>query len=97
MSTFTTEHVKKAAKLVRIAIKENEVKYFQKQLEAVFSCIDQLEEVDTSAIDLNALYNQEQNVNRDDRVTEGNMQAEVLSNSPVKPSMGFFVVPKVIE
>lgn len=97
MNTLTTEHVKKAAKLARIAIQENEIEYFQKQLEIVFEWIGQLAEVDTSTVDLDASDNLNHSVTRADVVTEGGIQNEILANSPVRTPMDFFVVPKVIE
>lgn len=88
--------VKKIASLARIAITEEEVATIAPELDNILGWIEQLGEVDTSAVQpMTAVIPNTLRL-RDDVVTDGGVRDAVLANAP-NAEHGFFAVPKVIE
>lgn len=88
--------VKKIASLARIAISENEAARIAPELDNIMGWIEQLGEVDTSAVaPMTAVIPNHLRL-RDDVVNDGDMRDAVLANAP-QGEHGFFAVPKVIE
>jgi len=89
----TVRHI---AKLARIAVSDAEVQALAPELSNILGWIEQLQEVDVSGVEpMTAVIPNHLRL-RDDIVTEGDRQADILANAPV-PEHGFFAVPKVIE
>ena len=88
--------VSKIAKLARIKISEDEKLKFTKELNGIFSWIEQLQEVDTNGVEPLYSVNTDELTLREDVVNDGNKRDRVLKNSPVS-KYGYFAVPKVIE
>jgi len=88
--------VKKIASLARIAISEDEAARIAPELDKIMGWIEQLGEVDTSAVaPMTAVIPNHLRL-RDDVVNDGDMRDAVLANAP-QGEHGFFAVPKVIE
>jgi aspartyl-tRNA(Asn)/glutamyl-tRNA(Gln) amidotransferase subunit C len=93
--------VRKIASLARIATSDAEVEAMVPELNNIIGWIEQLGEVDTSAVQPmtavipNILRLRDDVVNADP-LTGGNIRDRVLANAPA-PEHGFFGVPKVIE
>ena len=88
--------VKKIASLARIAITDEEVAKIAPELDNILGWIEQLGEVDTSAVEpMTAVIANTLRL-RDDVVTDGGKRDAVLANAP-QAEHGFFTVPKVIE
>jgi aspartyl-tRNA(Asn)/glutamyl-tRNA(Gln) amidotransferase subunit C len=89
----TVRHI---AKLARIAVSDAEVKALAPELSNILGWIEQLGEVDVAGVEpMTAVIPNILRL-RDDIVTEGNIQADILANAPLAEH-GFFAVPKVIE
>ena len=94
--SVNTEQVRHIAKLARIAMSDDELDRLVPELNNILGWVEQLAEVDTDGIEpLTAVIDLKLRL-RDDVVTDGNIQAEVLANAP-DAQHGFFAVPKVIE
>jgi aspartyl-tRNA(Asn)/glutamyl-tRNA(Gln) amidotransferase subunit C len=88
--------VRKIASLARIAVSDAEVEAMVPELNAILGFVEQLGEVDTSAIQpMTAVIPNTLRL-REDIVTDGNIRDAVLANAPAAEH-GFFGVPKVIE
>jgi aspartyl-tRNA(Asn)/glutamyl-tRNA(Gln) amidotransferase subunit C len=93
--------VRKIASLARIAVTEDQVQAMVPELNNILGWIEQLGEVDTSAVQpmtaviANTLRLREDVVNADP-LSGGNVRDKVLANAPAAEH-GFFGVPKVIE
>ena len=93
--------VRKIASLARIAVTEDQVEAMVPELNNILGWIEQLGEVDTSAVQpmtaviANTLRLRDDVVNADP-LSGGNVRDKVLANAPA-PEHGFFGVPKVIE
>ncbi len=93
--------VRKIASLARIAVTEEQVEAMVPELNNILGWIEQLGEVDTSAVQPmtavipNVLRLREDVVNADP-LSGGDMRDAVLKNAPAAEH-GFFGVPKVIE
>ena len=88
--------VRKIASLARIAATDSEVEAMVPELNNIIGWIEQLGEVDTSAVEpMTAVIPNTLRL-RQDIVTDGGMRDAVLANAPAAEH-GFFGVPKVIE
>lgn len=91
-----TATVKKVASLARIAISDADAERLAPELNNILGWIEQLGEVDTSAVEPMTAVISNQLRLRDDVVTDGGIRDDVLANAPLAEH-GFFTVPKVIE
>lgn len=86
----------KVARLARIRLEEGEDEKYTKELNGILQWIDMLGEVDTDGVEpLANVANIELKL-REDKVSDGGIQKDVLANAP-ESLQGYFVVPKVIE
>jgi aspartyl-tRNA(Asn)/glutamyl-tRNA(Gln) amidotransferase subunit C len=88
--------VRKVARLARIAVPEERLEPMAKELNGILAWIEQLNEVDVEGVDAMTTPVAMTLPMREDVVTDGGKQDEVLANAP-KSEDGFFVVPKVVE
>ena len=88
--------VKKIARLARIHVDEDRLDALAGELNAILSWIEELETVDTDNVEPLASVTGHSLPIRDDVVSDGNKQEQVIANAPETTS-GFFVVPKVVE
>ncbi len=91
-----SQTVRKIASLARIAVTDAQVDAMVPELNNILGWIEQLGEVDTSAVAPMTAVIPNQLRLRDDAVTDGNVRDAVLKNAP-QAEHGFFAVPKVIE
>lgn len=88
--------VRKIASLARIAVTEEQVAAMVPELNNILGWIEQLGEVDTSAVaPMTAVIPNALRL-RADVVSDGGMRDAILANAPAAEH-GFFGVPKVIE
>jgi len=91
-----TQKVRHIAKLARISVSDAEVEALAPELSNILGWIEQLAEVDVTGVEpMTAVIPNVLRL-RDDVVTEGDRQADILANAPAAEH-GFFAVPKVIE
>jgi len=90
------ETARKVAKLARIAVAEEELPALAGEFNAILGFIEELNEVDVEGVEPMVSVTPMRLKRRADVVTDGNRQAEVLSNAP-DAREGFFAVPKVVE
>jgi aspartyl-tRNA(Asn)/glutamyl-tRNA(Gln) amidotransferase subunit C len=82
--------------LARIRLSEAELDPLADELSHILSWMEQLSEVDTSAVAPMASVAATGLPTREDKVTDGDRREEILANAP-RTAHGFFVVPKVVE
>jgi aspartyl-tRNA(Asn)/glutamyl-tRNA(Gln) amidotransferase subunit C len=89
------------AALARIRLCEAELEPLVNELSQILTWVEQLNEVDTSAVAPMASVAASGLPMREDRVTDGECREAILGNAPrTAPTGGkarFFTVPKVIE
>lgn len=88
--------VKRVAKLSRIAVNEAQAEKMVGELNAVFSFIEQLNEVDVEGVEPMTSVIETKMRLRKDEVTDGNKADDIVANAPATEDH-FFMVPKVIE
>ena len=89
----TVRHI---ARLARIAVSDAEVEALAPELNNILGWVEQLQEVDVSAVEPMTAVIPNRLRLRDDVVTEGAIREDILANAPAAEH-GFFAVPKVIE
>ena len=87
---------RRVAHLARIAVPDAALPKLAGELSAVLAFMEQLNEVDVTGIEPMTSVTPMRLKRRQDVVTDGGMQAAVLSNAP-DAREGFFAVPKVVE
>ena len=88
--------VRRIARLARIKITEAEAKGLVKELSGILVWVEQLDEVDTSAVEPMTRVVPIELKRREDVVSDGGKADEILKNAPMAED-GFFVVPKIVE
>ncbi|NQZ14491.1 MAG: Asp-tRNA(Asn)/Glu-tRNA(Gln) amidotransferase subunit GatC [Alphaproteobacteria bacterium] len=88
--------VMKVARLARLKITDEEATKYGGQLSNIIQFVEQLNEVDTDNVEPLASVVDIDLRLREDEITDGGIQDDVLANSP-ETLEGFFVVPKVVE
>jgi aspartyl-tRNA(Asn)/glutamyl-tRNA(Gln) amidotransferase subunit C len=96
MSRISKDQVKHVAHLARLAITEEEAEKFTKQLDAIISFAEQLNELDTEGVKPTSHVLDMKNVLREDKPEKGLSQEEVLKNAPEHEN-GQFKVPSILE
>ncbi|MAN46021.1 MAG: Asp-tRNA(Asn)/Glu-tRNA(Gln) amidotransferase subunit GatC [Alphaproteobacteria bacterium] len=94
--SVTKDDVRKVARLSRIAVTEEHVEELTGELNGIMGWIDQLNEVDVDGVEPMTSVVETKLPMREDVVTDGNIQDQVLANAP-RSEDGFFVVPKAVE
>lgn len=93
---FSSDKIKKVAKLAKISLTEEEVVLFNQQFSSIAEVITKLQKVDTTNITPIHNPSKATNLMRSDIVNDGNYVKDILVNAP-KHEFNCFVVPKVIE
>ncbi|BBW98341.1 MULTISPECIES: Asp-tRNA(Asn)/Glu-tRNA(Gln) amidotransferase subunit GatC [Geobacillus] len=96
MSRISLEQVKHVADLARLAITEEEAEMFTKQLDAIITFAEQLNELDTENVPPTSHVLDMRNVMREDIPEPGLPREEVLKNAPDQQD-GQFRVPAILE
>ncbi|WP_035437754.1 Asp-tRNA(Asn)/Glu-tRNA(Gln) amidotransferase subunit GatC [Bacillus sp. UNC322MFChir4.1] len=82
MSRISVENVKHVAHLARLAITDQEAEKFQKQLDAIVTFAEQLNELDTTKVKPTTHVLDMKNIMREDVPEKGLPVEEVLKNAP---------------
>ncbi len=88
--------VRRIARLARIKVTADEAKGLEAELSSILDWVAQLDEVDTSNVEPMTRVVPIVLKQREDKVTDGGMAADIVKNAPMSED-GFFVVPKVVE
>lgn len=94
---LTNDDFQKICRLARVQVDEANKDIFLAKLNSLFDWIKQLENIDTSHIELNDIYEESvRSCGRDDIATTPNGRSDILSNTEFK-KFDMFSVPKVVE
>ncbi len=84
------------ANLAKIAVQETEVKNLQSDLAQILTWIAQLEEVNTTNVNIEGTVHIAETPQKQDQINDGNYCPAILSNAPAQ-HLNMFSVPKVVE
>jgi aspartyl-tRNA(Asn)/glutamyl-tRNA(Gln) amidotransferase subunit C len=88
--------VRRIARLARIAVAEDEIEPLAGELNTILAFVEQLSEVDVTAVEAMTSVTPMAMKMRVDSVTDGAIPDDVTQNAPDRQDH-FFVVPKVVE
>ena len=94
--SVSEKDVRKIARLSRLAIADEKVPVMVNELNGILNWIEMLNEVDVEGVEPMSSVVAQSLPMRDDVVSDGNIQPQILKNAP-KADSGFFVVPKAVE
>ncbi|RVT86601.1 Asp-tRNA(Asn)/Glu-tRNA(Gln) amidotransferase subunit GatC [Rhodobacteraceae bacterium CCMM004] len=87
---------RRVAHLARIRVDDDDLPALAGEFNAILGFIEQLGEVDVDGVEPMTGVTPMRLKRREDAVTDGDRQSEILSNAP-DAREGFFAVPKVVE
>ena len=87
--------VRHVAKLARLALTDDEVELYGRQLESLMTHVADMRNLDTESVTATAQVIESRNVQRADEVRPCLERDEVLAQAP-QAQAGFFRVPKII-
>lgn len=93
---LSTEDVKKIAHLARLAIREEDIPVYAKNLSNILSFVEQMNGIDTTGVVPMAHSQDASQRLRNDVVTEKNQRDHFQHIAPETES-GLYLVPKVVE
>lgn len=88
--------VRRVAHLARIKVGEGDAARLAAELSDILTFVEQLAEVDVSAVEPMTSVGDHTLPRRTDAVTDGGIADKVLANAPAAED-GFFLVPRVVE
>jgi aspartyl-tRNA(Asn)/glutamyl-tRNA(Gln) amidotransferase subunit C len=88
--------VRRIAHLARVAVTEDEIAHLSEELNVILAFVEQLNEVDVSAVEPMTSVIPMRMKRRADQVIEGGDPDAILINAPAGEDH-FFMVPKVVE
>jgi aspartyl-tRNA(Asn)/glutamyl-tRNA(Gln) amidotransferase subunit C len=88
--------VKRIARLARISITDAEARGLEMELTGILQWVEQLDAVDTKAVEPMTRVVPIELRQREDKVTDGEIADQVIANAPLTEDH-FYVVPKVVE
>ena len=94
--TIDLKTVKHISKLSRISIDDKKARKLEKDLNAIFKWIEQLNELNTEKVEPLTSIAETTLRFRKDQIESKNIRDDILKNSP-KDNKDYFVVPKVVE
>jgi aspartyl-tRNA(Asn)/glutamyl-tRNA(Gln) amidotransferase subunit C len=86
----------RVAKLARIRVADEALPALADEFNTILGFIEQLNEVDVEGVEPMTSVTPQRLKRREDVVTDGGIQEQVLANAPDSRE-GFFAVPKVVE
>jgi aspartyl-tRNA(Asn)/glutamyl-tRNA(Gln) amidotransferase subunit C len=89
----TVRHV---ARLARIKVTAEETANLKRELTSILEWVEQLGEVDTSAVEPMTRVGEMKLPQRKDEVTAGDIADDIVKNAPLTEDH-YFLVPKVVE
>ncbi|MBN8252699.1 Asp-tRNA(Asn)/Glu-tRNA(Gln) amidotransferase subunit GatC [Priestia flexa] len=96
MSRISVEQVKHVAHLARLAVTDEEAALFTKQLDAIITYAEQLDELDTTNVKPTSHVLDVKNVMREDKPAKGLPVEDVTKNAPDHKD-GYVRVPTILE
>ena len=90
------ETVRKVARLARIRVEDEALPALAQDFSRILDFVEQLREVDVEGVEPMVSVTPMPLPLREDAVTDGGRQGDVLADAP-DAREGFFVVPKVVE
>ena len=94
--SIDVETARRVAKLARIQVDDGDLPALAGELSNILGFMEQLNEVNVDGVEPMTSVTPMRLKRRQDVVTDGNIQAQVLKNAP-DAREGFFAVPKVVE
>lgn len=91
-----TDTVKRIAFLSRLKVDADKIDETKDEFNNILNWVEQLNEVDTEAVDPLETVNNFSLSLRADEITDGSQRDAVLFNAP-SAEYGYYVVPKVVE
>ena len=93
---ITEDEVRYVAHLSRLALSDEEVDTFGRQLDDIISYVEKLNELDTSDVEPMIHAADQVNVFREDEAGESLRRKEALQNAP-DDAQGCFKVPRILD
>ena len=94
--SFNEQSIKTIASLARLRFPEGSEAKFANDINGILNWVEQLKEVDVDGVEPLVSVSPRENAIREDKVTDGGIQTELMANAP-ETIQGFYEVPRMVE
>ena len=94
--SFDQKTVQNISNLARINLDETAQAKFTSEIDGILEWVHQLQEVNVDQVEPLVSVSIQENDERSDVVSDGNIRDDLMKNAP-ESAHGFFVVPKMVE
>ena len=94
--SFNEQTIKTISNLARLRLPKEDEEKFMKDINGILEWVEQLKEVNVDGIEPLVSVSSRESAIREDKVTEGNIQSELMLNAP-ESVQGFYEVPRMVE
>ena len=94
--SFNEQTIKTIANLARLKFPQDEEAKFMNDINGILDWVEQLKEVNVDGIEPLVSVSPREQAIRQDIVTDGGLQTELMANAP-ESVQGFYEVPRMVE
>ena len=94
--SFNQQTIKTIANLARLKFPADREEKFMQDINGILDWVEQLKEVNIDGVEPLVSVSPRQSAIRQDVVTDGGIQSELMANAP-ESVQGFYEVPKMVE
>jgi len=94
--SFNQQTIKTIANLARLKFPQEQEEKFMQDINGILDWVEQLKEVNIDGIEPLVSVSPRQSAIRQDVVTDGGIQSELMANAP-ESVQGFYEVPRMVE
>lgn len=94
--SFNEQTIKNISKLARLRLPADQETKFMQDIDSILNWVEELKEVNVDNVEPLVSVSIQEDAQRDDEVTVGGLQKELMENAP-ESAHGFYVVPKMVE
>lgn len=94
--SFNEKTIKNIATLARLRLPQEQEAKFMHDIDSILNWVEELKEVPVENVEPLISVSMQEKAERQDEVTVGDLQQELMMNAP-ESAHGFYVVPKMVE
>ena len=94
--SFNEQTIKTISNLARLRLPKEDEEKFANDINGILNWVEQLQEVDIDGVEPLVSVSPRESAVREDKVTDGGLQAELTANAP-ESIQGFYEVPRMVE
>ena len=94
--SFNEQTIKTISNLARLRLPQEDEGKFIKDIGSILNWVEELKEVNIDGVEPLVSVSPRENAIREDKITDGGLQTELMANAP-ESVQGFYEVPRMVE